>query len=186
MTDHKDTVKNLIKQFLTVLLFCSLGSIQSAWSAECYEAVIESPTPFLGNHEEIFKLSDGSIWEVTYEYEYLYEYSPTVTICPSRGLLLINGTYLNVSLITKPNNSASIGTSSWELFEETNLSGQISGTIEQGRIFKTVSDNIYEVTGITLQLVLQLQPKVMVLRRGDVYKLIVDGFDEPLICTKLN
>ena len=71
------------------------------------------------------------------------------------------------------------------MFEETNLEGSISGTVQQGRIFKTTSGSIYEVTGLTLQLVLELQPKVTVLRKGEIYKLIVEGFDEPLICKKL-
>ena len=33
--------------------------------------------------------------------------------------------------------------------------------------------------------VLELQPEVMVLRNGNTYKLVVEGFDEPLICRKL-
>ena len=74
----------------------------------------------------------------------------------------------------------------WQVHEESNLQGSISGTVKQGRLFKTTSGNVYEVTGLTLQLVLELQPKVLVLRNGDVYKLIVEGFDEPLICRKVN
>jgi hypothetical protein len=58
--------------------------------------------------------------------------------------------------------------------------------VQRGSIFKTISGNVYEVVGLTLQLVLELQPDVMVLRSGDVYKLVVKGFDEPLICQKLN
>lgn len=76
--------------------------------------------------------------------------------------------------------------SAWEIFEETNLQGSVSGTVQRGRIFKTTSGNVYEVTGLTLQLVLELQPAVMVLRNGNTYKLIVEGFDEPLICRKMN
>ena len=45
---------------------------------------------------------------------------------------------------------------------------------------------MYEVTGLTLQLVLEVQPGVMVPRSGETYKLVVKGFDEPLICRKLN
>lgn len=73
----------------------------------------------------------------------------------------------------------------WQLFEETALEGSISGTVQAGRIFKTTSGSVYEVTGLTLQLVLELQPEVTVLRKGDVYKLVVKGFDEPLICKLL-
>jgi hypothetical protein len=31
-----------------------------------------------------------------------------------------------------------------------------------------------------------LQPELMVLKSGELFKLIVEGFDEPLICRKLN
>ena len=75
--------------------------------------------------------------------------------------------------------------SNWVVEEETYLEGSISGTVKKGRIFKTSSGSIYEVTGLTLQLVLELSPKVIVLRDGNLYKLIVEGFDEPLYCKQL-
>ena len=50
----------------------------------------------MGNNDEIFVLTDGSIWQVMYEYEYLYEYYPSVVICPSLGKLVIDGKSLNV------------------------------------------------------------------------------------------
>ena len=159
---------------------------------DCYQSSILSPSPFLGNDGEILKLADGSVWKVKYEYEYLYEYYPSVLICPSRGKLILGKKSLNVQLISSTNKrpSSPKGSSKqdgkWEIFEETNLQGSISGTVRQGQIFKTVSGNVYEVTGLTLQLVLVLQPEVMVLRSGETYKLIVEGFDEPLICRKLN
>jgi hypothetical protein len=53
----------------------------------------------MGNDGEIFKLDDGSLWEVKYEYEYLYEYYPKVIICPSSGKLVINGKNLNVERV---------------------------------------------------------------------------------------
>ena len=158
-----------------------------AW-AGCYEASIVSPTPFMGNNDEIFKLSDGSVWEVKYEYEYLYEYYPSVIICPDRGRLIIGEKSLNIQSLTS-RSGPGIGKSGqgqgWEVVEETNLAGSISGIIQQGHIFKTISGSIYEVTGLTLQLVLELSPAVMVLRNGNVYKLVVEGFEEPLICRKL-
>ena len=152
---------------------------------DCYESSILSPVPFMGNNGEIFKLADGSLWEVKYEYEYMYEYYPSVIICPNQGRLIIGDKSLNVELVAAAPGSkkeSSRQTEEWEIFEETNLVGSISGMVQQGRIFKTTSGNIYEVTGLTLQLVLELQPKVTVLRNGDIYKLIVEGFDEPLIC----
>jgi len=158
----------------------------------CYESSISSPTPFLGNHGEIFKLSDGTVWEVLYEYEYLYEYYPSVTICPGRGKLIVGEKSLgvqslsNVNTVNRADSAGQASIAEWLIFEETSLMGSITGTVQQGRIFKTMSGNVYEVTGLTLQLVLELQPDVLVLRNGSTYKLIVEGFDEPLLCRKLN
>lgn len=142
----------------------------------------------MGNSGEIFKLADGSIWEVKHEYEYLYEYYPLVIICPSRGKMILGKKSLNVEQISGGQRSKESRRASgnWVVFEKTNLQGSISGTVQMGRIFKTTSGNVYEVAGLTLQLVLALQPEVLVLRNADVYKLVVEGFDEPLICRKLN
>jgi hypothetical protein len=53
-------------------VFLAMLSLPAASIATgCYESSIVSPTPFMGNNDEIFKLSDGSVWEVKYEYEYL-------------------------------------------------------------------------------------------------------------------
>lgn len=67
-----------------------------ARAADCYSSTIVAPSPFMGNNDEVFKLADGSLWQVKYEYEYMYEYHPDVVICPSRGVLAINGKSLNV------------------------------------------------------------------------------------------
>ncbi len=176
-------IKRLTQRLLalTILLILSNG----AMAGGCYESSIQSPTPFMGTDGEVFKLIDGSVWEVKYEYEYMYEYYPSVIACPDRGKLIIEDKKLNVELLSTAKGSGASSGSSWVVFEETNLQGSISGTIQQGHIFKTTSGSIYEVTGLTLQLVLELQPEVTVLRNGNVYKLIVEGFDEPLICSKL-
>ena len=147
---------------------------------DCYESSIVKPSPFMGNNGEIFKLADGSMWEVKYEYEYMYEYYPSVLICPSKGSMLIGGKSLNVQLIAGKADSRN--PEGWEVFEETNIEGVISGIVKRGHIFKTISGNYYEITGITIQVVVEVMPDVMVLKKGDTYKLIVEGFDEPLLC----
>jgi hypothetical protein len=53
-----------------------------ALAESCRQASILEPAPFMGNNDEIFRLDDCSIWKVQYEYEYLCEYYPSVTICP--------------------------------------------------------------------------------------------------------
>jgi hypothetical protein len=52
--------------------------------------------PFMGNNDEIFQLSDGSMWEVKYSYEYMYAYSPQVVICPSSAKLIVDGKKISV------------------------------------------------------------------------------------------
>jgi len=63
------------------------------------------------------------------------------------------------------------------------LAGQ---TLGFGYLFASHPPFDYEVVGLTLQLVLELQPAVIILRNGSTYRLIGDGFDEPLICRTLN
>lgn len=175
----------------SALLSLLLGIPGVASAQGCYSSSIMSPTPFMGNNGEVFRLADGTVWEVTYEYEYMYEYYPAVVACPSNGKLLIGKKALNVrrlsGLVAPPTVQTPLASPQrgWEVFEETNLKGSVSGTVQAGRIFQTTSGNIYEVVGLTLQLVLELQPDTLVLRNGETYKLIVKGFDEPLICRRL-
>lgn len=68
-------------------------------AADCFSSTIMTPAPFMGNNDEIFKLADGSIWQVKFEYSYLYEYYPSVIVCPSQGVLVVGGKKLNVMLI---------------------------------------------------------------------------------------
>src|ERR1700685_603521 len=90
-----------VKVFLILL-----GALPSIVHADCHEDSILSPTPFMGNDGEIFKLASGSIWEVKYEYEYLYAYYPKVIICPEDGKLIINDKTLHVENVSStPSNT---------------------------------------------------------------------------------
>jgi hypothetical protein len=73
----------------------------------------------------------------------------------------------------------------WELYERTNVKGQISGMIKKDRVIEMQSGSIYQVSGLTLQLVLELAPEAIVLSNGTEFKVVIDGFDEPLICKQL-
>jgi len=184
-------MKSRILVFFAILIIAVLIISNNGLTQDCFESVIVSPTPFMGNNGEIFKLDDGSMWEIKYEYEYLYEYYPSVIVCPSRGKVFINDKSLDIELVysteqkqSDPKSELQIS-GTWELYEETYLTGTISGIVKKGRVFKTISGSIYEVTGVTIQVVVEVQPEVTVLRNGDIYKLVIEGFDEPLICQKL-
>ena len=94
-------------RWLATLVLSVLSSTVCAQA--CYRATIVAPTPFMGNNDEVFKLSDGSLWKVTYEYEYLYEYNPEVTICPGRGRLLVANKSLAVVAMIRPRVAPSTG-----------------------------------------------------------------------------
>jgi len=91
MTSH-----SVPRIFLSVLILFSGACAPSALAA-CYQSEITAPSPFMGNHDEVFVLTDGSVWQVKYEYEYLYEYLPSVIICPSQNKLIIKGKPLDVA-----------------------------------------------------------------------------------------
>ena len=80
------------------------------------------------------------LWEV--KYEHLYEYYPPVSICPSQGKLIIGDKSINIQSVSgkrhkqSRENAIVKATENWELFKETNLQGSISGTVQQGHIFK--------------------------------------------------
>lgn len=73
-----------------------------AKAADCFTATIMEPVPFMGNNGEIFQLSDGSFWQVKFEYSYLYKYYPSVIVCPSIGKLAVGDRQLNVVRIKQP------------------------------------------------------------------------------------
>jgi len=74
------------------------GSSTSGGS--CYQTQIMSPSPFNGNGGELIQMADGSIWqESSYQYLYLYEYYPTVTICPDRGQMILNDNIFQITRV---------------------------------------------------------------------------------------
>lgn len=73
----------------------------------------------------------------------------------------------------------------WTIFEETSIDGTVSGSIRKGHVFRTRSGNLYEVTDYVYLYEYEYRPDVVVLRDGNVYQLIIEGFDEPLTCRRL-
>ena len=83
-------VNGKVMKTLSVLLILIFAIYSLAYAQQCYEATIMKPVPFLGNGGEIIILDDGTVWEeVSYQYLYLYEYYPTVVICPSSGKMIL-------------------------------------------------------------------------------------------------
>ena len=88
----KEFAGTLLWNCLSAITCLTLTSLPSTAEADsCYQSTIKAPTPFMGNNDEIFVLADDSVWQVKYEYEYLYEYYPVITVCPDRGKLIVKG-----------------------------------------------------------------------------------------------
>jgi len=81
--------------------------------------------------------------------------------------------------------SSSYAQSKWTFVTETNIYGSISGTVQQGYIFKTFGAGFFVVNDYTIQIVIAISPEVQIFRKGSDYKLIIEYFDEPVICKKL-
>jgi hypothetical protein len=75
--------------------------------------------------------------------------------------------------------------SGWTFIEETEIKGSISGTITQGFIFKISSRDYFVVNERTRQRVRTRNPNVKIFQNGSDYKLVIDDFDEPVICKKI-
>jgi len=81
--------------------------------------------------------------------------------------------------------------SEWQLVESTNLQAEngdnvISGTISEGYIFKSLSGNFYRAKPLTLEVVVAVMPNAKIYSNGLEYKLIIEDFDEPVFCDKMN
>lgn len=85
----------------------------------------------------------------------------------------------------KPFVPENMGESRWRVFETTTIDGRVR-KIRKGTIFKTLSKNIYEVAEIIFLFEMEVRPDVTVLTDGQFHKLLIEGVEEPLLCTKLN
>ncbi len=74
---------------------------------------------------------------------------------------------------------------SWEYYGDTYIKGSISGTISQGFIFKTNTKEYFVVNERIRQRVRTRNPDVKILRSGSDYTLIIEDFEEPVVCKKV-
>jgi hypothetical protein len=173
------------KKFATFCFLASQAGIAIAQS--CYESSIVSPSPFMGNNGEIFKLADGSLWEVKYEYEYLYEYSPNVIICPSKGKLAIKGKSLNIARV----GSARIAPPSGQArpapsadIVESQIEGEFSGW-DGETIFKLTNGQIWQQSSYAYTYSYKYRPKVLIFPSGGGFELQVEGMDQRIKVVRL-
>ena len=157
-----------MKKFKVYIFFVLL--MMSCGVQACYESVIQSPSPFMGNHGEIFKLANGEIGEVLYEYEYLYEYYPQVVVCEAQGKLLVAGRSLDVKLINKTLQSRGS-----EMFEVT-IDGEFNGW-EGETLVKLTNGQIWQQTDYFYLYKYAFMPKAVIYKEGATYKMKIEGIE---------
>lgn len=148
-------------------------------SQDCSKDSIVKPTPFMGNNDEIFVLASGSVWQVKYEYEYLYAYTPNVAICPSKNLLIINGKKLNVIPLSQTQSGSGAG--------QGVINSQIDGAFNGWRgetIYRLRNGQIWQQASYYYRYRYAYSPSVMIYKDGGTYKMIVDGDNDRPIPVK--
>lgn len=141
----------------------------------------------MGNDGEIFKISDGSLWEVKFEYQYLYEYYPDVVICPARGTLGIKGKTLNVQQVSgagsNPRSGYSGSPRSGDVVE-SQIEGEFTGW-EGETIFKLTNGQIWQQNRYAYTYSYKYQPKVLIVPMNGGHELQVEGMDRRISVVRI-
>ncbi|QNU63978.1 hypothetical protein [Vreelandella titanicae] len=162
------------RAFRLIFVVLLVAAPYSAW-ASCYQSSIQEPTPFMGNHGEVFQLIDGSFWEVTHEYEYLYEYYPEVVVCPSRGQIILGGKALSVQQV----GGGSVGSGSSGNIIETNIDGEFEGW-EGETIFRLMNGQIWQQSSYSYLYHYSYSPRVIIIQRNGGYEMQVEGVNQQI------
>lgn len=165
----------VIDLMLALLLPGTLSYAQS-----CSRATVMSPTPFMGNDGEIFRLDDGTIWQIKYAQNYFYHYYPNVVICPSGDKLIVKGKSLNVELLSS-RSAKPAGGSSGRLPPqiESRIDGRFEGWSGE-TIFKLENGQIWQQTSYASTHSRKFRPKVVITRTGAGYEMQVEGLASSL------
>lgn len=181
-----------MKNFTPLPLFIFLvllGVPKLGISGDCYQSSVLKPTPFMGNNGEIFKLSDGSIWEVKNEYEYMYEYYPKVIVCPKLNKVVVGEKTLSVKNISMPpkNEDAQpqVATEPTKSVIESTIINDFDG-LELGNIYKLANGQVWEQTEPWIWVWVWVNPSVIIWNEGGIYKMKVEQIDHAVVIKKVN
>ncbi len=170
----------LIKiKLIKTVLFLALSTLSAQSMANCYKDSIVSPSPFMGNNNEIFKLASGGLWQVKYEYEYLYEYLPNVIICPNAGKLIINGKQLTVQQVSSGGSTKSSGG-----IIESSINGEFKGW-EGESIYALMNGQIWQQSSYYYHYHYAYAPKVLIYQQGGSYFMQVQGVSQAVQVRRL-
>ena len=186
--DYRKVMKlSKVVLIFTIVIIGIMGliGITVVLAEDGYESTIQSPTPFMGNDGEVFKLLDGSVWEVKYEYEYMYEYYPRVVAFPSKGKILVNGKMLNVMQLSGPR-IAKAGTNSRpnESVIESVIVSDFDG-LGHGKIYELGNGQVWQQTDYWIWIWVWVRPNVMIYCDGGFYKMKVENIDHAVTVERI-
>lgn len=161
---------------MTVLFMVS----RVAFAQSCYETTVQKPSPFMGNNGEIIKLGDGSVWEVKYAYEYLYEYYPTVVICPGKGKLMIKDKSIDVQAVASRSSGGGGGSAVIESFIVSNFEG-----LAAGNMYKLANGQVWEQVEPWVWVWVWVNPSVMIYSGSGGAKMKVQNIDHPVFVRRI-
>jgi hypothetical protein len=170
-------MRKLLIGLLAVILVSSHGY---SLAQSCYETTVQSPTPFMGNNGELVKLADGSLWEVKYAYEYLYEYYPSVIICPKIGKLIVKNKSIDVQPVSS---GAAVGDRKQPIIESTIVS-KFEG-LNTGNIYKLANGQIWEQVEAWVWVWVWVNPRVTIYPADGGYKMKVENIEHSVFVRRL-
>lgn len=157
-----------------------LGMTTTLSANDCYESMIQKPSPFMGNNGEIIKLSDGSLWQVNNTYEYLYAYYPSVVICPSKGKLYINDKSIDVQAVS----SRSSAPKESKGVIESIIVNKFEG-LNSGNIYKLANGQIWEQVEPWVWVWVWVNPSVIIYPASGGYKMKVENIEHAVLVQRI-
>jgi len=144
-----------------------------------------SPQPFLGVHDEVFRLLDGSLWQVQFEYRYLYAYLPSVVICPATGRLIVEGASLNVRPLSPgPRAATPEPMAAGGGVIESRIEGDFEGW-DGDTVFRLQNGQIWQQAGYAYRYHYAYAPRVTIIPVGGGHEMIVDGVSQRIQVMRL-
>lgn len=163
----------MLRVIATTLVLLFLSSASEA--QPCSRATIMSPTPFMGNDGEIFRLDDGTIWQIRHAERYFYEYYPNVVICPASDKLIVKGKSLHVELLSAtPHTQTAVSAVKLPPVIESRIDGAFGGWSGE-TIFKLENGQIWQQASYAKTHQQKYRPKVVIVRTSAGYEMQVDG-----------
>jgi hypothetical protein len=160
-------------------------ALPNASGPACFASSIMSPQPFLGVHDEVFRLLDGSLWQVQFEYEYLYAFYPDVIVCSATERLIIEGKSLKIRALSIGRRGAPYTPLNGGLSViESRIEGDFEGW-DGDTIFRLQNGQIWKQASYSYRYHYAFAPRVTIIPVGGGHEMMVDGVSQRVRVVRL-